>query len=165
MKNRTQSEFKRINGYLKEVVTLFDDSGKVLSYVINPLMVELRPRDITQIIVGALLVSSPLCFTEEVWSLSESLSLSRVTALNIISLFAVTGFVYFNFYRLHLKGNIWEFVKRVTAIFLITMTTVATILFLIDKLPIETDPIIAYKRVIIIGFPAIFGATLSDSLK
>jgi uncharacterized membrane protein len=165
MENRSQSEIKRINGYLKEVVTFFDESGKVISHVINPLMVELRPRDITQIIVGALLVSSPLCFTEEVWSLSESLSLTRVTTLHILSVAVVIGFVYFNFYRFRLKGHVWEFFKRVTAIFLLTTITVATILFLIDKLPLETEPLIAYKRVIIIGFPAIFGATLSDSLK
>lgn len=108
---------------------------------------------------------SPLCFTEEVWALSETLSLARVFMLKFISFVAVIGFVYFNFYRNCLQGHVWEFIKRVVAIFLLSTLTVAGLLYLIDKLPLDSEPLVAYKRVIIIGFPAIFGATLSDSLK
>jgi uncharacterized membrane protein len=78
MVKKIQTEVKRVNGYLKEVVTFFDSTGKPISHVMNPLMVELRPRDITQIFIGSLLVSTPLCFTEEVWNLSISLKLINI---------------------------------------------------------------------------------------
>ena len=74
-----RSEIKRINGYLKEIITFLDDSGNPIGHSINPLMVELKPRDITQLFVGSLLVSTPLCFTEEVWKISESLSDINIT--------------------------------------------------------------------------------------
>lgn len=60
MNNKFETEIKRINGHLKELVTFFDDSGKPIGHVMNPLMVELRPRDVSQIFVGSFLVVSPL---------------------------------------------------------------------------------------------------------
>jgi len=162
---KQKSEVKRINGYLKEVVTFFDSSGKPLSQVMNPLMVELKPRDILQIFVGAFLVSAPLCFTEEVWTLSVELKKSNVYALGFISTITVALFIYFNFYRYRLKGNVVEFAKRVFATYAITASSIVLILLLIDKFPFEASPFIAIKRVIIIGFPALFGAVISDYLK
>ena len=160
-----KSEVKRVNGYLREVVTFFDDSGKVISQAVNPLMVELNPRDIMQIFVGSFLIASPLCFTEEVWTLSENLASAKVDVLSAISFLTVSLFVYSNFYRHRLRGNVLEFIKRIFAIYFISLFTVALVLFLIDKLPYETNPQVAINRVIIIGFPAIFGATLSDYIK
>ncbi|MFG1593764.1 DUF2391 family protein [Halobacteriovorax sp. CON-3] len=161
----THTEIKRINGYLKEVVTFLDDTGKPIGHVINPLMVELRLRDVSQIFVGAFLVASPLCFTEEVWNLSVSLKFDNIYYLLASSIVIVTFFVYFNFYRFKLKGNIAEFVKRIIAIYLITTSSVVFILFLIDKFPVMTDPVLAFKRTVIIAFPSIFGAAITDYLK
>lgn len=163
--NRLKTEIKRIDGYLKEVITFFDDSGKPISHIVNPLMVELRLRDIAQLFVGSLLIASPLCFTEEVWSLSETLPQTNVYLLIICSFVAVTTFVYFNFYRFKLRGHVVEFIKRIIAIYIISIFSVILVLFLIDKFPIMTQPYISMKRVILIGFPAIFGATITDYLK
>lgn len=74
-------------------------------------------------------------------------------------------FIYFNFYRFRFKGNVIHFLKRVTATYAITLSSTILILSLIDKFPITTDPYIAIKRVIIIGFPSLFGAIISDNIK
>lgn len=160
-----KTEVKRINGYLKEVVTFFDSSGKPVSQIINPLMVELKPRDILQIFVGAFLIAAPLSFTEEVWTLSENLKRKNVYALGLISLTVATLFIYFNFYRFNLRGHFAEFIKRTITTYLITIGSIVLLLSLIDKFPIFEFPYVAIKRVIIIGFPAIFGAVISDYLK
>jgi len=165
MNNDFKTEIKRINGYLKEVITFLDSSGKPISQIINPIMVELRPRDIIQIFAGAFLVSAPLCLTEEVWQLSVSLRKENVYALGIISVLMVTAFIYFNFYRYKLSGNIINFVKRVVATFLINIGCIVLILSLIDKFPVHLEPYVAIKRVLIIAFPAIFGSVISDYLK
>ena len=70
-----RTEIKRVEGYLKEVVTVLDDSGEPISNVINPLMVEIRRRDIMQIFIGELFISNPFCFTEEVWQLIEDIKI------------------------------------------------------------------------------------------
>lgn len=162
---KSKTEVQRIGGHLKEIVTFFDNSGKPIGHVMNPMMVELKPRDVAQIFVGALLVSSPLCFTEEVWVLSKELPMQNVYWLMIASTIAVTAYVYFNFYRFKLKGNVIEFTKRIIAIYVITTLSVVLMLFLIDKLPVKTDFMVALKRVVIIGFPSVFAATITDSIK
>ena len=45
------------------------------------------------------------------------------------------------------------------------LNVIILILVLIDKFPVETNPYVAIKRVIIIGFPALFGAVISDYIK
>ncbi|MCB0342298.1 MAG: DUF2391 family protein [Pseudobdellovibrionaceae bacterium] len=162
---RQKTEVHRINGYLKEVVTFFDSTGKPISNIINPLMVELKPRDVLQLFVGAFLIAAPLCFTEEVWNLSVSLKNMKVYYLALVSFVVTTLFIYFNFYRSRLRGNIINFIKRIIATYVITASSVVLLLFLIDKFPIREAPIITIKRVIIISFPALFGAVLSDYLK
>lgn len=165
MANRQKTETKRVNGYLKEVITFFDSSGKPISQVVNPLMVELKPRDVLQIFVGAFLIAAPLSFTEEVWQLSISLKRANVYALGGISIVTVTLFIHLNFYRYKLRGHFLDFFKRVLATYLITVSSIILLLLLIDKLPFNESPYIALKRVIIIGFPATFGAVISDYLK
>ena len=164
-KDNHKVELKRIGGYLKEVVTFFDNSGKPIGQVINPLMIEFRPRDIAQIFIGALLVASPLCFTEEVWKLSVELPNQNIYYLALCSFVVVTTFVYFNFYRFKLRGHLVDFFKRIVAIYLITAMSVMLMLFLIDKFPVITERAVALKRLVIIAFPSLFGATISDSLK
>jgi uncharacterized membrane protein len=165
MENKFNTEVKRINGYLKEVITFIDSSGKPISHIVNPLMVELKPRDILQLFVGSFLIAAPLCLTEEVWNLSTSLRMVNTYALMVVSLITIISFIYLNFYRHRIKGNIVSFFKRVIATYVIATSSVILMLLLIDKFPFQETPLIAIKRVIIIGFPALFGAVITDYLK
>lgn len=164
-KTKFTTETRRINGYLKEVVTFFDSSGKPISHLINPLMVELKPRDILQLFVGSFIISTPLCFTEEVWKISENLKEINIFLFAFLSIFTVSLYIYFNFYRFTLKGNIIHFFKRIIATYLVSISSVVLILSLIDMFPLMSNPSLAINRVVIIGFPSIFGAVLSDSMK
>ncbi len=165
MSGKFETEIKRINGYLKEVITFIDSSGKPISHIINPIMVELRPRDILQLFVGSFLIASPLCFTEEIWSLSESLAMGNIHALLIVSVFVIISFIYLNFYKHRLRGNTLNFLKRVFATYIISISSVILMLTLIDKFPIFSNTVIAWKRVTIITFPSLFGAVITDYLK
>ena len=160
-----KTEIKRINGYLKEVVTILDDSGNIIGHSLNPLMVELKPRDILQLFVGSFLISTPLCFTEEVWKITETLPRINLIYFLISSLFAVIGFVYFNFYRFKMKGHIIEFTKRIFFTYFISLLSTIMTLFFINKLPLGEDIFISVNRVVVIGFPSVFGAIVTDYLK
>ncbi len=163
--HKQKLEVKRVGGYLKEIVTFLDDSGQPIGHVMNPLMVELKPRDIAQIFVGSLVVASPLCLTEEVWKLSEELPMMNIYWLMLSSFIVVLSFVYFNFYRYKLKGHIINFIKRIFAVYFISTLSVVLMLLLVGKFPIEEMPLVTIKRVILVGFPSIFGGVLTDYLK
>lgn len=163
--NKTKQTIKRIGGYLHRLSPILDSTGKVVNYVTTPLMVELKPRDIMQIIVGASILAIPVGFTEETWNLGERLPLNNVLALAVISLVFIALFVYFNFYRFQLKGYVFEYIKRVVAIYAISLIVVGILLTLIDKCPWGTDNLLALKRMIIVAFPSSMSAAISDTLK
>lgn len=162
---RIKRTIQRVGGYLKEVLTVVDATGKVVGHTVSPLMVELRSRDIMQIVVGASILAVPVAFTEETWSLGAKLPIQNVLALTTISLVFIAAFVYYNFYRYHLRKHIWEYIKRVLAIYLFSLVVVGLILTIIQKCPWGTDNVLAIKRIIIVAFPASMSAAVSDTLR
>ena len=156
---------RRIGGYLHRVIPIVDETGKVVQHVLKPFMVEFRPRDLMQVIVGASLLAIPMAFTGEVWELGAELPLSNVLVLSGLSVLFIALFVYFNFYRFQFKGNGVEFVKRVCAIYLFSLLVVAVLLTIIQRCPWSTDFAVALKRVLIVAFPSSMSAAISDTLK
>lgn len=163
--NIAESTIKRVGGYLHRVLPIVDASGNILSYTLKPLMVEFKPRDVVQIIVGASLLAVPVSFTEEAWVLAETLPLRNVIYLATISLVFIAIFVFFNFYRHSFKGHAFSFFKRVFWTYVISAAIVALLLTIIQKCPWGVDNILAIKRVIIVSFPAAMSGTLSDTIK
>ena len=156
---------RRIDGYLHKVIPIVDATGKVVSQAVTPLMVELRPRDLMQIIVGASMLAIPVGFTEETWALGERLPLINVLALGIISIIFLATFIYFNFYRFNLRQHLGMYIKRVIANYVLSLAVVGILLSIIEKCPWGTDNLLAIKRIIIVAFPASMSAALSDTMK
>lgn len=160
-----KTEVRRINGYLKEITTLIDSKGNTLSSVITPIMTELKPRDILQVCLGVLLFGVPLCYTEEVWTLSKDLKLINLHFLNAFSFLFVSIFVYFNFYRFRMKGNISHFLFRILFTYIAPFLIISLFLLVIERLPFQNDFLIAYKRVSLIAFPSMISGAISDLIK
>ncbi|MFC1692188.1 DUF2391 family protein [Candidatus Latescibacterota bacterium] len=156
---------RRIGGYLHYFQPILDNTGKVIGSAVRPLMVEVRPRDILQMIIGASVLAIPVGFTEECWTLGENLPLRNVIILSFISVLFISTFVYFNFYRFHLKGFEVNFIKRCLSIYIVSIILVGLLLTLIQKCPWGVNNIVALKRIIIVAFPASMSAAISDMLK
>ena len=162
---RSGPRIERIGGYLHRVVPIMDSAGKVLDYALKPLMVEFRPRDLMQVIIGAAILAVPVAFTEETWRLGETLRWANVLWLSGLSVCFIALFVYFNFYRFAFRGHRWEYVKRVVAIYVFSLVVVGLVLTVIDKAPWTSDLAVAMKRTLIVAFPASMSAGVSDALK
>ncbi len=128
-------------------------------------MLEFKPRDIMQVVIGAALLAIPVSLTEEAWVLGESLPNKNIIFISVLSLLMISVFVYYNFYKVTIKGFVLEFVKRVIGTYLISMIVVALILTIIQKCPWGIDNILAIKRIVIVAFPAAMSGTLSDTIK
>jgi uncharacterized membrane protein len=162
--NKREYSVQRISGYLHKVIPIFDNTGKIISHAVKPLKVELRRRDIMQIIVGASILSVPVAFTQETWDLGRDLPILNVVGLGIISLTFLGLHVYFAFYRQEFRNHAGEYFKRVAAIYLLSFIVVGILLSLIDKAPWQSDILLAIKRTVIVTFPASMSAAVSDSI-
>ena len=163
--NKPESTIERIGGYLHRVVPIVDSAGKVLDYALKPVMVEFRPRDMMQVIVGASVLAVPVAFTEETWSLGERLPIANVLMLSALSVLFIALFVYFNFYRFTFRGHIAQYCMRVLGIYLLSLAVVGILLTIIQKCPWSTDALLAAKRTLIVAFPASMSAAVSDTIK
>jgi uncharacterized membrane protein len=162
--NVKDSQIRRVFGRLHRVQPILDAAGKIIHYAVSPLRVELRRRDIMQIIAGSAILAVPVAFTEETWNLGRTLPLSNVLLLGLISIIFIATYVYFNFYRDLFQKYISQFIKRVFAIYLISLFLVSILLTIIQAAPWSTDFMLAFKRTIIVGFPASMSATISDAI-
>jgi uncharacterized membrane protein len=128
-------------------------------------MVEVKFRDVMQMIIGATILAIPVGFTEEAWNLSAQLPTANVLILSFISLLFVSLFVYFNFYRYNFQKYKVQFFKRSLGIYIISLLVVGCFLTIIQKCPWGIDNILALKRIIIVAMPASMSAAVSDMLK
>lgn len=165
MPHKTRREVIRIAGKLKEVVTVLDEKGTILHKMINPLMVEFYARDLMQIMIGASILAVPVAYTEEAWNLGESLPFVNILTIMALSLVFISIFVYYNFYRARLNEHRFEFVKRVASIYLVSFAIVGILLTLIERAPWNTDVMLAFKRIVLVSFPASMSAAISDMIK
>jgi len=152
-------------GYLHSVIPIVDSSGKIIQRIVKPLKVELNFRDIIQIFVGATLLAIPMAFTEETWQLGEKLPLLNIGILSLLSIVFIAIFVYSNFYRYYLKGFIFEYIKRVLAIYIISLLVVGFLMTVIQQCPWGIDNMLALKRIVIVAFPASMSAVAVDAVK
>lgn len=162
----SQETIRRIGGYLHRVVPVLEEgTGRVISYAITPLRVELRPRDLMQMVLGALLLTLPVALTEEAWTLAGEMSGRNILILAALSVGIIALFAYSQTYRGHLHTHGFEFLKRVTATYLLSALVAAGMLTLFEKAPWTSDLELALRRVVLVTFPASLAATISDSLK
>ena len=161
----TKRKFVRVDGRLRELVTVYDKTGKLVQKIMNPVMLEFYPRDIVQVLIGATLLAVPVAFTEETWRLGETLPNISFFGLFILSMTFISIFVYYNYYRNKFKEHWNEFVKRVMSTYIFSFLVVGLILFLIQKAPFQTDLLLALKRIVIVTFPASMSAAIADIVK
>ncbi len=128
-------------------------------------MTRFNRSDIGELIIGANILAFPVAITSEIWDLSESISLINVSIIALASCIFLSIFIYYHHSKMS-EDNIANFeVKRIVATYLVTLLVSATVLMMLAKLPVLTDPLVALKRVILVAFPASFSATVVDSLK
>ena len=154
----------RIDGQLYETFTISDDKGKEIQRINVPLKVELKIRDVLEVVVGASILSVPVAFTEEVWNMGNALPWQNIIALIVVSLLFLGSFIYYSSYRNHLKLFRNEYYKRIFFTYFLSILVVGLLLFIVDKAPWFTDFDEALKRTIIGAFPASMSATVTDNI-
>ncbi|MBW2977622.1 DUF2391 family protein [Candidatus Woesearchaeota archaeon] len=157
----------RIHGKLHEVTSIHDNDGNTLHRIVNPLKVEFLTKDFLQVLIGASVLAIPVGFTEETWQLGENLPLINCIGFVLLSLLFISIFAYFHYYKEHdhFQAHRKQFMKRVFTTYLVAFVIVAGLMALIQRTPWFTDPILAFKRIVLVTFPCSMSATVADNFK
>ena len=125
---------------------------------------KLDRRDVTEIVIGALVLAFPVAVTEEVWNLGTELSLARTIVISLASLVFISVFVQTTYRHSFSLSSQKQLLVRVMSVYCLTLLVAAAALLAIDRLPFGSQTLVAIKRTIIVAFPASFAATVVDSL-
>ena len=124
----------------------------------------LKGRDLAEIIIGSLVLAFPVAVTQEVWDLSSEISMGRTLMILLGSTVFISFFVRTTYFHETTFTSGKQIAARTLTVYLITVSVSAATLLVIGKLPLSTDILVAFKRSIIVAFPASFAATAVDSL-
>lgn len=139
---------------------------KVFEKVIDPFFHEFHLKDVLQVIIGASILAIPVGFTKEVWELGEILPITNIFGFIILSLLFISLFTYYHYHRTYgLKKHHKHFTRRVVFTYLLAFFVVAIILTLIQEAPWQTDGVLAFKRIVLVTFPASMSGTFADTIK
>ena len=123
--------------------------------------------DLAQQIVGAIILSTPLAVTQEVWILSQQLDLIRIFAILALTLVFDILLIYHTKYQLVKEQKILSFIPlRLLSLLLVSYTSAAMMLLIFGVIGYEiTEPFGILKLVILVGLFANIGAGTADLLK
>ncbi len=154
----------KVAGKLRDIVVIKDDAGKAHKFI-RSMRIEFYLRDAIQVAIGAALLGIPLSFSEEVWTLGETLPLLNIVLVTLFSLLLIAVFAYYNYYRGAFKRHSGEFFKRVVSTYLISFVVVTIMLSLIQVAPWMSHPAVAFSRTVLVAFPASMSATVVDLIR
>lgn len=120
-------------------------------------------EDASQVSIGAFALAVPISFSEEAWKLGETLPLTNLFYIFVLSVAFLSFFAYESVFQANIKYRIPVFISRIIIAYVIAALIVALILFSLNKFPLLTEPLIAFKRLIVITMPASMGAIIVDS--
>jgi len=120
-------------------------------------------EDASQVSIGAFALAVPISFSEEAWKLGETLPLTNLFYIFVLSVAFLSFFAYESVFQANIKYRIPVFISRIIIAYVIAALIVALILFSLNKFPLLTEPLIALKRLIVITMPASMGAIIVDS--
>lgn len=127
--------------------------------------------DMAQQTMGAALLSSPFCATEEIWRLADSLSGYRLICIAVLSVILGVIMIYFTDYqRVADHRQFGQYVPmRIISLVAVSYGIVTVILFTLGVfdygLSLRFEPVWRLKVVVLVGFFAILGGAVADVIR
>ena len=132
--------------------------------------------DVAQQIFGAVILSTPLSVTEEVWKLAYGLTPLRIVIFLLLTFAVTTIIIYYTKYQkvaserlgneidTHIIGKTY-IPKRLVSLFIIAYSTTWFVLWLFGVMSYIQEPVWIFKIFIFVSFFAAVGAATADIMK
>ncbi len=163
-------------GEIQEDVVEIQDAVKEIKESQKSLLQRLSGRfvpeefawdDLAQQIVGAIILSTPLAVTAEVWMLSQQLDPARIIAILAVTLVFNILLIYYTKYQIVKEQKILSFVPvRLLSQLIVSYVSAATMLYIFGIIGGQvSEPLEVLKLIIFVGLFANIGAGTADLLK
>ena len=123
---------------------------------------DLNFEDVSQITIGAFLLSVPICFSEESWRMGLTLPFANLLLMIALSIIFLSIYTYFSVFQGQVSFRLHRFFIRVLVAYGVTALVVSLVLTAMNQFPLFSDTLIAIKRLLIVMMPASMGAIVVD---
>lgn len=120
-------------------------------------------EDAGQVTIGAFALAVPISFSEEAWNLGDTLPMINLLLVFVLSISFLGLFTYGSVFQGNIRYRVPVFIFRIVIAYLLAAFVVSLVLLSLNKLPIIDEPLLAFKRLILITMPASMGAIIVDS--
>lgn len=120
-------------------------------------------EDAGQVTIGAFALAVPISFSEEAWNLGDTLPMINLLLVFILSISFLGLFTYGSVFQGNIRYRVPVFIFRIVIAYLLAAFVVSLVLLSLNKFPIIDEPLLAFKRLILITMPASMGAIIVDS--
>ena len=167
-----QEDVDEIQEDVGEIQEDFEEIKKGQKSLLKRLSGRLVPEefawdDLAQQIVGAIILSTPLAVTEEVWMLSQELDPARLLAIVAITLVFNILLIYYTKYQIVKEQKILSFIPlRLLSQLLVSYISAATMLYVFGIIGGQVSGTLEiFKLIVFVGLFANIGAGTADLLK
>lgn len=137
--------------------------------LIGAIPLEFELKDFMQIIIGASILAVPVGFTQEIWTLAETLPWINVIGISVLSMSFISFFVYYHYHKIHhmrgASGHWKHFFRRAIGTYLLSLLVVGIILSLVQINHFILDFTTAVRKTIMVALPASMSAMIADTIK
>lgn len=127
--------------------------------------------DVAQQIIGASLLASPFCATDEIWRLANAITVNRLGSIAVLSVLLGVVMIYFTDYQ-HVADykQFGQYVPvRIISLVCVSYGMVTVILLVLGIFDygrvLGFEPVWRLKVVILVGFFAMLGGAVADVIK
>ena len=120
-------------------------------------------EDAGQVTIGAFALAVPISFSEEAWNLGDTLPMINLLLVFILSISFLGLFTFGSVFQGNIRYRVPVFIFRIVIAYLLAAFVVSLVLLSLNKFPIIDEPLLAFKRLILITMPASMGAIIVDS--
>ncbi len=137
--------------------------------LIGAIPIEFELKDFMQIIIGASILAVPVGFTQEVWTLAETMPWINIAGISVLSMSFISFFVYYHYHKIHhMSGAIghWKhFFRRTIGTYLLSLLVVGIILSIVQINHFVLDFAAAARKTVVVALPASMSAMIADTIK
>lgn len=119
-------------------------------------------EDICQVVIGAILISTPIALTAEFLEMALNIGVYRLVGLVLMSLVLISTYVYYSIFQSLVQNRFFIFIFRIFVIYILTFLTVLLVLFVFNAIDFNESVEAVLRKVIALSFPSSLGAVVVD---
>jgi len=126
-------------------------------------MKNINLEDFIQVILGTIILSTPIILTEEATTISQNIPVYKIGMVICISFLLNSLFIFYGVYEGAIDSKLHKFIARIFINYFLTIFTVCVIVFMLNFNNHFVNLVHFFNFIILVSFPSSLAGVVIDS--